>query len=163
MANNIITPRRKEEFFDRNGDPTLRFIRWMELVTGQTNTTSTTVEGSSIFGNYGWPSGDPSSDENNFNYPAIQREESQIRAVTATSNYTALPYDFVNAKNNSTITFPLYPIENSVIIVRNGDGSTIKLSGNGRNMNGEPSGELTRQGTSIEFYYFIESNEWFAR
>ena len=177
MAETIIPPRRKAEFFDKSGNPTFRFTKWVEFVTNQTNIVSSEVEGSSIFGNFGWPKGASESELDSFNYPAIQqednesgshypviqREDSQFRAVTATSNYTSLSYDFVNAKNNAQITFPEYPVENSVIIVRNGDGSTIKLLGNGRNMNGESTGQLTRQGTSIEFYYFIESNEWFAR
>lgn len=44
MAENIIVPRRAEDFFDKNGDPTYRFIRWIEIVTGQTNSTSVIVE-----------------------------------------------------------------------------------------------------------------------
>lgn len=44
MANNIIVPRRREDFFKPNGDPTLRFMEWIELVTGQTNVTSIVVE-----------------------------------------------------------------------------------------------------------------------
>lgn len=39
MADPIIVPRRREDFFDERGDPTLRFIRWIELVTGQSNQT----------------------------------------------------------------------------------------------------------------------------
>ncbi len=39
----IITPRRREDFFDQQGNPTHRFIAWIELVTGQTNETTTTV------------------------------------------------------------------------------------------------------------------------
>ena len=30
-------------------------------------------------------------------------------------------------------------------------------------MNGESTGLITRLGTSIEFHYFIDSDEWFAR
>ena len=41
---NIITPRRREDFFDSNGDPTLRFLKWMESVTSQTNTSTSTIE-----------------------------------------------------------------------------------------------------------------------
>jgi hypothetical protein len=44
MAENIVVPRRREDFFDENGDPTHRFIRWIESVTGQTNSTSIIVE-----------------------------------------------------------------------------------------------------------------------
>ncbi len=44
MAVNIIVPRRREDFFDRNGDPTHRFIDWIELVTSQTNSSSVVIE-----------------------------------------------------------------------------------------------------------------------
>ena len=33
----IITPRRGDEFIDKNGQPTLRFITWIESITGTTN------------------------------------------------------------------------------------------------------------------------------
>jgi len=39
----IIIPRRREDFFRENGEPTHRFIRWIELVTQQTNETSDNV------------------------------------------------------------------------------------------------------------------------
>ena len=93
----------------------------------------------------------------------VGETKQDFRAVTATANYTMLPFDFVNAKNRATVTFPQYPEANSVIIVRNGDGSQITLNGNGKNMNGEPAGLLTKESTAIEFYYFIDSDEWFAR
>ena len=163
MAVNIITPRRREDFFDDKGDPTLRFIRWVELVTGQTNTTTVEVESADVAEKYPWPTNQTIDEATGFNYPAIETTVSDIRAVTVTSNYTAVDGDFINAKSNAQITFPKYPEENSVIIVRNGDGSTIKLLGNGKNMNGESTGQLTRKGTSIEFHYFIDSDEWFAR
>ena len=147
-ANNIITPRRREDFFDLAGEPTLRFIRWIELVTQQTNLTTNDIESNSIADNYTWQVGE---------------EEKKVAAVTTSSDYTAKPFDFVNAINGSAVTFPLNPKEDDLIIVRNGDGSTITLSGNGKNMNSSATGELTVEGTAIEFYYFIDSNEWFAR
>jgi len=33
----IIVPRRREDFFNDRGDPTLRFTRWMEGVTNANN------------------------------------------------------------------------------------------------------------------------------
>ena len=39
----VIVPRRREDFFKENGDPTLRFIRYLESLTITTNTASTTV------------------------------------------------------------------------------------------------------------------------
>lgn len=44
MADPIVVPRRKEDLFEPNGEPTLRFIKWMELVTDGGNETTTTVE-----------------------------------------------------------------------------------------------------------------------
>ena len=35
-----ITPRRGEKLFDENGEPTLRFVRWMEGLTDVSNSTS---------------------------------------------------------------------------------------------------------------------------
>ena len=44
MATTLIPPARRGDFFDKDGNPTLRFIRWVEEVTGQTNVTSIVVE-----------------------------------------------------------------------------------------------------------------------
>lgn len=40
----IIVPRRREDFFDTNGEPTHRFVRWMESVTSVSNETTTVIE-----------------------------------------------------------------------------------------------------------------------
>lgn len=100
--------------------------------------------------------------EQAFAYPTDHAVKA-YRAVTPTADYTALDHDFINATDNITILFPRHPSENAVFIVRNGDGSTIRLDGNGRMMNSELTGTIVSKGTSIEFYYFIDSNEWFAR
>lgn len=44
MTDPIITPRRREDFFDSAGNPTIRFIRWIELVSGQTNSSTLSIE-----------------------------------------------------------------------------------------------------------------------
>ena len=36
----IITPKREERLFKENGEPTLRFITWIESITGTTNTSN---------------------------------------------------------------------------------------------------------------------------
>jgi len=41
----IIVPRRREDFFDKNGDPSLRFIRFLEDISSQSNSLSSTVNG----------------------------------------------------------------------------------------------------------------------
>ena len=45
----IIPPRRREEFFDKDGNPTIRFSRWMEDVTGTTNNSNDSISGISSF------------------------------------------------------------------------------------------------------------------
>ena len=85
------------------------------------------------------------------------------RAVTVVADYDAVSYDFVNATQSATVSLPIHPEENSIVIIRNGDGSNIKLSGNGRNINGSLTGNLRVNGTAIHFHYFIDDNEWFAR
>ena len=85
------------------------------------------------------------------------------RAVSISIDYEAISYDFINATRGAKITMPERPEEDSMVIIRNGDGSNIKLSGNGRNMNGSLTGNLRTEGTAIHFHYFIEDNEWFAR
>jgi hypothetical protein len=86
-----------------------------------------------------------------------------FRAVTKSEDYTANNLDFVNAKLGATISLPQYPEENAVVIIRNGDGSTIKLNGNGKTINGSTTGKLYRKGTAIVWQYFIDSDEWLAR
>lgn len=85
-----------------------------------------------------------------------------FNAVSTNTSYTANNWDWINAKNSSSITLPTYPEINAEVIIRNGDGSRINLDGNGRLINGSSTGELRRKGTCIKFKYFIDDNEWFA-
>jgi hypothetical protein len=39
----IIVPRRREDFFNDRGDPTQRFVTWMELVTESNNDIVTNI------------------------------------------------------------------------------------------------------------------------
>ena len=47
MAKKLIVPRRAEDFFDKNGNPTLRFINFLEGMTEQTNTNTGSAESNS--------------------------------------------------------------------------------------------------------------------
>ncbi len=158
-----ITPPRRGEFLTADGQPTHRFITWIESLTAQTNTSTTEIISAAIEEKYPWPTNQPFDEIKEFEYPTIPAEVKQFNAVTITGSYTAVDHDFINAKENALIVFPQYPDENSVIIVRNGDGSNITLSGNGKNINGSSTGLIRRKETSIEFYYFLDSDEWFAK
>ena len=156
-------PRELQDTFDKRiyFEELERFLHDLWVRTGGGNDA---VENAAIEEKYPWPTAQLASEAKEFQYPLILSSVDQaFNAVTATGSYTAMPYDFINAKTRAQITFPAYPEGNSVIIIRNGDGSKIKFDGNGRNINGSSSGVLCQKSTAIEFYYFIESNEWFAK
>jgi hypothetical protein len=44
MAAPIVVPRRREDFFNDKGDPTLRFIKFLESLTEVSNTQSNDIE-----------------------------------------------------------------------------------------------------------------------
>ncbi|NRA79351.1 MAG: hypothetical protein HRU18_14175 [Pseudoalteromonas sp.] len=44
MAEPVVVPRRREDFFKSNGDPTLRFTRFLESLTDTTNVSTTAIE-----------------------------------------------------------------------------------------------------------------------
>ena len=158
-----ITPPRRGEFLTKSGEPTHRFITWIESLTAASNSTSEAASDLALQEQYPWPTSQLASETQPFIYPTLPNVTQSFNAVSVTNSYAALDYDFINAKNRAVITFPRYPDENSVIIVRNGDGSKITLSGNGKKINGSSTGVINRQGTAITFQYFIDSNEWFAR
>ena len=87
----------------------------------------------------------------------------RFKALTVAGNYTAVDHDFINAKLGVTITLPEFPEENAIVMVRNGDGSRIKLDGNGKNINGSSTGNIRSKGTALVLHYFIDSDEWLVR
>jgi hypothetical protein len=143
------------------------FIRWAHDITQRTGGGTDAIADTGVRESYPWPI-DHSEYEKGaelqslfsaggFDFPAF-------RAVSVSNEiYTALPYDFINASNKSTVYFPKSPTENCVILVRNADGSKINFNGNGRTINDSNTGSLIRKGTAIEFYYFIDDNEWLAK
>jgi len=88
---------------------------------------------------------------------------SDFNAVTMVTNYAANDFDFVNAKSKAIISLTSSPTANSVIIVRNGDNSLIKIDGNGKKINGFDDAKIRREGTTLVLHYFIDSDEWLVR
>ena len=158
-----IVPRRGE-FFTVAGEPTHRFITWIESLTTQVNTSTTEIINTNVRETYPWPlSSEATNSVQNLFSSSNEPSFEKLTAITVTSSYTAQSNDFINAALGVTITFPKYPEEGAVFVVRNGDGSAIKLLGNGKSLNGSTTGTLSRKGTAIEFYYFIDSDEWLAK
>lgn len=74
-----------------------------------------------------------------------------------TINYTAIAKDWVEARSNAVISLPLDPLVNDQVIVSNGDGSLIKVEGNGNDIKyttTDTSIIIRVQGTSLHFQLF---------
>jgi len=83
--------------------------------------------------------------------------------ITKTSSYIAAPWDDITAKQGITIKLPSQPTPDSVIIVRNGDGSKITIDGNGikiRRRTSSPTIATVNKGSSLYFRYKIDINEY---
>ena len=122
MANNIIVPRRKEDFFDQQGEPTLRFINWVELVTGQTNTSSITIENTE----QALTSTSSRVSRNAARINSIELKEFEI--VNTTTDLTTEEYQIVICKNVSPINITLDPDaikDDEVHIKRRGEEITV--------------------------------------
>lgn len=77
-----------------------------------------------------------------------------------TANYTAKNKEWIEARTKATISLPGNPLRNHQVIVSNGDGSTITISGNGNNIkytSTDTSLITKRKGTSLHFHYFIDN------
>ena len=83
--------------------------------------------------------------------------------VAVTGVYYAGIGQSINATHAAVIYFPEYPADSDGFTVRNGDGSLITLNGNGKKMNGSTTGKLKRKGTSIDFVYHLNLDEWFSQ
>ena len=140
------------------------FVRWAHDMWVRSGGGDDAVAEATIQEVYPWPTSEEGTgDVQNLYQNNIDTTLGKLRAVTVSEAYTAQVNDFVNAKSCATITFPQYPDDGDIIVIRNGDGSSIKLAGNGKSLNGSTTGTLSRQGTAIEFYYFIDSDEWFSK
>ena len=101
--------------------------------------------------------------ENAFNYSISTIERETYNAVSVEADYTALPYDFVNARRAITIKLPAQPNENDTVIIRNGANKRIEISGNSKNINGKPCVTTRNLNTTLVFHYFLDTDEWFIR
>lgn len=137
--------------------------RWKQMIWIRSGGGDDAIEDSGVREFYPWPLNELEEEGKEFTYPSLPILPKSFNAVTTDSNYTAVAFDFVNAKSGATIKFPKFPDENDVIIIRNGDGTLISLDGNGKTMNGSSTGKLFKKETTINFHYFIDSDEWFAK
>jgi hypothetical protein len=124
MAENIVVPRRREDFFDENGDPTHRFIRWIESVTGQTNSTSIIVETTE----QELTSTGSRVSRNATRINSIELKEFEI--IKTTVGVTTAAFQVIICKNTSAITIPLDPqaVEDDEVHIKR-RGESIEVIG----------------------------------
>jgi hypothetical protein len=119
MAENIIIPRRRADFFDDRGEPTYRYIKWVELVTGQTNDTSVIVEDTE----QGLTSTSSRVSRNAARINSIELKEFEI--INTTVSVTTEEFQIIICKNTSSITVTLDPqaVENDEVHIKRRGGS----------------------------------------
>ena len=90
----------------------------------------------------------------------------RYRSVKTSVNYTAVDHDFVEGNNGVTIKADPHPGADDVIVIANGDGSTIRFDANGNNImytTLDTCMDLQRQGTTITFQWFDDGPYWRPR
>jgi hypothetical protein len=98
--------------------------------------------------------------EDNFVSPPIIPH---FHALIKSQNYTAIDWDFVEARNGATITLPQYPGVDTQIIVANGDGTKIVVDGNGNKIKTKKlsdSVNVRNHGSSYVFHWFNDGSYW---
>ena len=119
MATNIIPPRRREDFFDRNGDPTHRFIDWIELLNNQTNSSSVIIESTEQT----LTSVSSRVSRNATRINSLELKEFEI--VNTTVDVTTEEFQIIICKNVASINVTLDPqaIENDEVHIKRRGGS----------------------------------------
>ncbi len=152
MAENIIVPRRKEDFFDNNGDPTLRFVRWIEAVTGQTNITSITVENTEQ---------ELTSTGSRVSRNAARinsLELKQFELIETSIALTTSPFEIIDCTNTDKIDITLDPnaIGADEVHIARSD-ATVDIIGT---VNGKTNIRLNVKGFSVHLIKQITGSGW---
>lgn len=144
------------------------FVRWAHDMWIRTGGGTDEIENAAARESYPWDTTAPSEESLSTSLYGISVDTDHAlttvaRAVSVATNYTANESEFINATRSAVITMPEHPGDSATVTIRNGDGTEIVIKGNGRKINGETTARLTMKGTVVDFYYFIDTNEWFAR
>jgi len=87
----------------------------------------------------------------------LQIDTQGFNGRVETYSYTAVDKDWVEGRSNAIIYLPANALVNTQVIVCNGDGTRIKVHGNGHDIKYKSTDtimEITRQGTSLLFQMF---------
>lgn len=138
----ILVPRRRIDFFDANGEPTLRFIRFLESLTNVSNSIATGAE---------------FRDE----ISELDGEISGIagNVVVTASDYTTSESEIIICTSALTVFLNPEPIDQEVAVV-NIRGGRVDIDASGKLINGESTAIIRRKYTTWDIIYILELDEW---
>lgn len=170
MADIILKAPRRDEFFEKNGQPTLRFIKWVENLTTTTNIV--TEEVTEVIESHG---GAASSAE----VHEIAADNAQIEDLiptfqggksfesdVVTTDRVVVDSEFLDIRQGATVTFDPNAQHNAQIITANGDGTTVRIvSAIELRYKGKRdfSMNIRNEGTTLHWYKFVSGTEQFWR
>ena len=166
----ITAPPRRDRFFDKDGQPTLRFYKWMESLTTTTNTVREEV--TEVIESHGGAASSAEVHEISTDnaqiedlIPAFQGGKT-FESDVVRFNRVVVDSEFVDMRLGVTVTFDPNAQHNAQIITANGDGSTVRIiSAIELRYKGERdfSMNIRNEGTTLHWYKFVSGTEQFWR
>lgn len=92
--------------------------------------------------------------------PVIQNNEDSRPLSTQIADYTTIESEAVLVGASITISLNESPNNGERVSVKSSGDYDITVDGNGRNIDGESSAEISLSYDSREFVYYIDSNQW---
>jgi len=149
MAKETIVQRRFEKIVEKDGQPTLRFITFLESLTGNSNEFIGLFSGFNEFDDL---------------VSNTVKEQSRLDVVSTAVDYTTIGDQTIICADALTVILNDEPDdqERVKVIIANGD---VTVSGNGKLINKETDQtvifkNLVTTGT-LDIIYIIELDEWF--
>ena len=165
----VIAPPRRDQFFDKDGQPTLRFIKWIENLTVVTN--NTTNEVTEVIESHGGAASSAEVHEK-FNDNAQIEDliptdfNSHFESLIVRVDKTLVDRDYADIRNGSTVTLDANAQHNAQIITANGDGTKVKIISTIEMRVGDQRGYTTtinNEGTALHWHLFENGLEQFWR
>lgn len=146
----LIAPRRGE-FLTPDGNPTPRFIQYLESLTGSTNTSNEDII--TIF--------DRLTGFNEFDelFEADAVEQIKDDVVITSVNYTTIGNQSVVCTGKITVTLNAEPEDQELVKVL-ATTFRVDIDGNGNAINGETDAIIRRNFTTWDIIYLVEIDGW---
>ncbi len=169
----IIVPRRREDIFDASGELTLRYVRWMEEVSGNVNTSSGDIaeiqDDLTEFDDINIPVVEDEIQDNltefdDIHIPIVQ-DEIHSDAISTAISLTTSGTQTITCTAAVTITLNANPDDQEIatVVIQNGD---VTIQGNGRNVMGDTDVTVIflnlQSDATLDFKYILETDEWVA-